>query len=170
MYGYRPTMAMPKTTLQKIANVFGYGLFIGCTVYSLLNLSGLPSQVPTHFNFAGEADGWGSKYSILLLPVITIVIVFAIEALEKRPHLHNYPESMNETNVEQYYAVSIRTLNLIKNALLATFGFSQIEMVHVAQQLKFIFGNMLFASYIVVIIAPVVWQIFSIRRIKKHID
>ena len=168
MYEYRPKIAMPKTTLQKITNLIGYGLFIGSTVYSLFNLPGLPSQVPIHFNSFGEVDGWGSKYLLLLLPFIGIIIVLALEAVEKRPHMHNYPTHINESNVQQYYAISIRTSNLLKNAILVTFGLMQIEIVQSAQQENFMLGIILFAVIIVTVVAPIVWYIISIMKIKQN--
>jgi len=32
----------------------------------------LPDTIPAHYNFAGEADRWGSKYELLIFPAILI--------------------------------------------------------------------------------------------------
>ncbi len=34
-----------------------------------------PDTVPVHYNFAGEADRFGSKYESLVLPIISVVMV-----------------------------------------------------------------------------------------------
>jgi hypothetical protein len=30
----------------------------------------LPERIPTHFGFTGEADGWGARWTIFLMPLI----------------------------------------------------------------------------------------------------
>jgi len=166
MHDYRPEMSLPKTTLQKIANGIGYGVFIISVLYSILNLPTLPSDVPIHFNFAGEVDGWGSKYVLLLLPFIGVVTVLALAAVEKRPHMHNYPQHINETNVRQFYEISIRTANLIKSGTLIIFGLLQIEIVLAAKESSVTFGNILFGAMIVFLILPIAWHIYSMVQLK----
>lgn len=42
-------------------------------VVGLLLWEQLPAQVPTHWNAAGEVDGWGSKaFAVLMLPLIML--------------------------------------------------------------------------------------------------
>ena len=133
MYEYRPKLDLPRTRIQKVANIVGYGVFIIGIIYSIIYLPSLPAEVPIHFNIGGEVDGWGSKYTLLLLPFIGIVSFLALEAVEKRPHIHNYPSSLDENNVYQHYALSIRTANLVKNGTLVIFGLLQFEIVQSAQ-------------------------------------
>lgn len=35
----------------------------------------LPASVPLHFNLQGEADNWGGRWTIFLLPAINTVII-----------------------------------------------------------------------------------------------
>ncbi len=166
MYEYRPEISLPKTTFQKVANIIGYGIFIGSTIYSIISLATLPSEVPIHFNLAGEADGWGSKYVLLILPLIGLFSILALEAVEKRPHMHNYPQHINETNVHQFYGISIRTMNLVKNGMLLTFGLIQLEMVQSAKEASFALGSLLLPFVIVVVVTPIAWHIYSMMKIK----
>ena len=39
---------------------------------SLIALQFLPNVIPAHYNIHNEVDRWGSKYEILILPVLTI--------------------------------------------------------------------------------------------------
>ena len=167
MYDYRPKLDLPKTRMQKVANIVGYGIFIAGIIYSIINLATLPQQVPIHFNIAGEADGWGSKYILLLLPFIGIVTTLALEAVEKRPHIHNYSSRMNENNVYQFYAISIRSLNLVKNGTLLIFGLLQIEMVQTAREADFTFGNIMMGLLVILIVLPILWHVISISKLKE---
>ena len=166
MYEYRPEISLPKTTFQKIANIIGYGIFIGSAIYSILSLPILPSEVPIHFNLAGEVDGWGSKYFLLILPIIGFFSILALEAVEKRPHIHNYPTHINETNVHQFYRISIRSMNLVKNGMLLTFGLLQLEMVQSAKEASFALGSLLLPLLLLAVFVPIAWHIYSIVQIK----
>ncbi len=51
-----------------------YGIFMVLPlVVTLLVLPGLPEEIPAHYGFSGEVDRWGSKYTALLFPAITLV-------------------------------------------------------------------------------------------------
>lgn len=45
-------------------------------IITLLVLPGMPDTVPAHYGFSGQADRWGSKYELLILPCLTIVFAF----------------------------------------------------------------------------------------------
>lgn len=57
-----------KNNLSKIITVLA--LIIIPFVYAAYLYPNLPDTIPTHFNMYGEADGWGSRESIYLLPII----------------------------------------------------------------------------------------------------
>lgn len=43
-------------------------------VVTLAALLVLPAEIPMHYNTAGEVNRWGSKYEMLLLPLITLLM------------------------------------------------------------------------------------------------
>ena len=45
---------------------------------TLFMLQILPDMIPAHFGSSGLADRWGSKYELLILPLITLVVMFGI--------------------------------------------------------------------------------------------
>ena len=56
---------------RKIKNYF-YVLMFLPLVASLIALQFLPNVIPAHYNINNVVDRWGSKYEILILPVVTI--------------------------------------------------------------------------------------------------
>ena len=56
----------------------------------------LPKTVPVHFDINGVADRWGSKFELLLLPVILIVCAFSID-----PLLKSYRKKAEKTENEK---------------------------------------------------------------------
>jgi len=49
-------------------------LVIFVIYFTAVNFSKLPDTIPTHFNFQGEADGWGGKNAILIYPGMVVFI------------------------------------------------------------------------------------------------
>ena len=166
MYDYRPKINIEKASYQKICNWLGYGIFILGIIVSIGSLPFLPDSVPIHFNIAGEADGWGSKYFLLLLPIIGVVTTLAVEAIENKPHLHNYPARINESNVEAFYKLSIRTMNLTKNATLIVFGLLMLDIVITAKTSEPFFQTFILFILIGVIFGVIIWHLFSMRKIQ----
>ena len=50
---------------------------------TILMLFVLPDTVPVHFNINGEPDRLGSKYELLLMPIVLIVCALSIDPLTK---------------------------------------------------------------------------------------
>ena len=60
---------------MKVSNLLLVLFFIALPfAYALYLFPTLPATIPTHFNASGEADAWGDKSSIFLLPVIMGVV------------------------------------------------------------------------------------------------
>ncbi len=87
----------------------------------------LPDTIPIHFNASGQADGYGPKSSILVIPAIGIAIYLGLTVLNRFPHLFNYPKTITEHNYERQYRIAtkmMRSLNLIVTAGFAYIAFS----------------------------------------------
>jgi len=56
-------------------DVLTFAVMIGAFLYVIFYFGALPSEIPTHFNMAGEADGWGSKGMLIGLLVVNFFAV-----------------------------------------------------------------------------------------------
>ncbi len=66
------------TKLQKILplrfELIPFLMVIFVIYFSAVNVNNLPDTIPTHFNFQGQADGWGGKNGILIYPGMVVFI------------------------------------------------------------------------------------------------
>ena len=67
-------------------------------------------QIILHWNIAGQADDYGSKYFILLLPFISLLIFLMLYSYSKNPYKMNTRTRIeqNEDNTEllyRYYSI-----------------------------------------------------------------
>lgn len=127
----KPKLDIPKSTFQKVLDIITMLIFAAGIVYLFVVWGQLPDQVPAHYNAAGEVDRWGSRWELLLLPIIAAVLGISMSFLEKHPEWHNYM-NLNENNIEFQYKNSVLLLNVIKNECVLLFVFVNYNMVQVA--------------------------------------
>ncbi len=129
MYDFeRPKRQMDKTILEKVMNIICYGVFVIAFIYLIGHLFQMPDRVATHVNFQGEIDGWGSKWTLLIMPAIAIPTMILMEFLERNPQMHNYPSRFSIENAALFYENSRQTLNYVKNSCLILFAYIMYEI------------------------------------------
>ncbi|MEK4425226.1 DUF1648 domain-containing protein [Solibacillus sp. FSL K6-1523] len=162
---YRPVLQIEKSTSERAANVIGYVSLVAMIVYLLLKWFSLPAEVPAHFNAVGEVDRWGSKYELLILPVIAIVVTFFMELIERYPHVHNYPERLCDANVHAFYLNSRQMLNYMKNIVNLLFALLVYESISISLGDDTSLG-ISFALILVALFAVMIWKIIVSSKIK----
>lgn len=98
----RPVLTIPRTKTEWLWDIIGGGLFLATLVFFALSWGDLPERVPGHINAAGEVDRWGGKGEIFILPIVSVCIWVSMTILERFPHVHNYPQRLNETMPKRF--------------------------------------------------------------------
>lgn len=107
-------MFMTKTSY----GAFNAGIVVLMFLTSLAALPYLPDQMPMHWNFAGEVDRYGSKYtSALLTPLLGIAMLFLFPLFRKID-----PRSTNYEKFESTY-------NVLQSAILAFFFLIHLAII-----------------------------------------
>ncbi len=70
----RPKIKISLTQFDKVLEIAGIISLIIMWALTLLNYFKSPDTVPIHFNLSGEPNGYGSKLTILFLPIIPTII------------------------------------------------------------------------------------------------
>ena len=74
-----------------------------------------------HYNAVGEIDRWGSKYEILFLPAISILLYVFITAVSFFPQIWNVPVQITDENKEVVYLSTKDLLIFVKVEMLTLF-------------------------------------------------
>lgn len=107
-----------------VTRALRYGALVGVAalgVYVAFTYGELPDTVPTHFDFTGEADDWGSKSTVLILLAINIAMVGLMTWLSARPRWFNYPGDITEANAQFMYREGERMMVWLSLALVVVF-------------------------------------------------
>lgn len=117
----RPRPALPFTLADRFFAATALLLLLAFLVTAIAGWNALPDRVPMHFGPNGQPDAWGSRAATLLGLAIAIVIYAVLTALERVPHLFNYPWPITEANAERQYRHARRFLLVLKNLLILLF-------------------------------------------------
>jgi hypothetical protein len=151
-------------TKDKIAEIVSIIFLLGTAVIICLAMPALPSIVPIHFNFDGEADGFGSKYMIWIIFGISLVIYIGLSLISKYPGL--YKNRMREKNIEQQYILTAKMCRTLKVIILFFFTLLSYCMVQTAQ-LKFIrYSSLLIVLPFVLLFPTMIYYLFKLSKVR----
>lgn len=68
------------------SKILSLAIIIAITVIALYCVLNGPETIILHWNIGGEAESYGSKYLILALPVISLIVFLLIVNQEKHPY------------------------------------------------------------------------------------
>ena len=68
---------------MKAKKIVFYGLMFLPLVSALVAMQFLPEQIPAHYDFSNQVTRWGSKYEMLIFPVLTIMFAFFFLGIAK---------------------------------------------------------------------------------------
>jgi uncharacterized membrane protein len=118
------------------------GVTLGFLIYNHLSQYGtLPEIIPRHYNFAGEADGYGSKELLWLTPIFALVLYIGLTAINRIPHLFNYLTEITEENAYRQYRAATKLIRALKLVVIAGFTFMHWRTVQIATDKNSDFGQ-----------------------------
>lgn len=162
----RPKIKIPKTKSEWIFDIIGYSFYLGSIIFLIFIWGALPKEVPAHYNALGEIDRWGSKWELLVLPGVGAFILVLMQILERFPEIHNYPKRFNKANAKQFYLISRKLINQLKNICLVIFSLILFESVSIALGWSDGFGVVFLPITIIVLGLPIVIVIIRYKKIK----
>lgn len=155
----RPVLKLQLTptdyTLEAIAILGIISLFL----LAVVSYSSLPDSIPTHFNIKGQADDWGSKASIFILPGIGLLLFTGITIISKFPHIFNYPVKVTGENALRLYTKSVRVMRILKALVVMLFLFIEWQVCRSAENAEL--PSWFFAAVLIIpILLPVAMALF----------
>ena len=82
-----------------------------CLFVTLLVLRELPAVIPAHYDFAGNVTRYGSKYELLILPVVLLLVSFGSRFLLL--HFHRKAEQAESDKERQAAAANAKVLGMV---------------------------------------------------------
>jgi uncharacterized membrane protein len=118
----RPKLKIQLSPMDQALELLGWGVLLALWVWTGTSFSSLPDSIPTHFNVAGEADGFGRKASIVGLPLIATLLYIGLTVLNRVPHIFNFPTPVTPDNALRQYTNATRMIRYLKLILVLVFA------------------------------------------------
>ena len=127
---------MAVTMLQKLNRIYPLqyeilplSLLAAIFYLTVVNYPSLPDSIPTHFNFRGLPDGWGSKTEIFIYPGISLLVYILITVISLATAVSSNPlrfinlpvkikQPLNSAQVEELRLTMVRCLFALKTLIL----------------------------------------------------
>jgi uncharacterized membrane protein len=149
----RPKIKLTLTPLDLKLELTSKIFFYIFWVLSLFIYFKLPTTIPTHFNASGQADDYGNKMTLLILPIFATIIYIGVTQLIKYPHIFNYSTKITLDNAQKQYAIATRLLRFLKLVILVIFSliilFTYLTTIGVSNGLGFWFLPLILALILV---------------------
>jgi uncharacterized membrane protein len=162
----RPKIKLIPTSADKLVDLLGLIILLALWALTITHYSTLPDTIPTHFNAAGEADGFGSKASIIGLPFIATLLFIGLTVLNRYPHSFNYPSPVTQDNALRLYTLATRMLRNLKLVLVIVFGGIEFMTIQHATGKAAGLGAWFLPLTLVLIFLPLIY--FVIKSIQKN--
>jgi uncharacterized membrane protein len=115
------------TRAQRYFELLSITLAMGALFYFIFYYPQLPAELPVHFDLEGNADRYGSKILLGIVPVLNVLVVIGFQFLSKKPQYLNYPISKTAENSQQLELLGqqlLRTMGLLIALLLGYITFA----------------------------------------------
>ncbi len=157
----RPKIRPQKSVWDRALETIAIGVLIYGVILVLQAWSTLPDTIPTHFDASGNADGFGPKGMIWLLPSITVVLVPAMLFLRRFPWLSNVPIEITEENAEKQYGLIVRLLSLLACDISLVFAVLVYDTILIAGGGNSLLGGWFMPIFLIGVVAPILWYFYA---------
>ncbi|MBR0085636.1 MAG: DUF1648 domain-containing protein [Lachnospiraceae bacterium] len=96
-------------------------LIVVTFVYVFAAWHDLPDRIPIHFDAAGEPNGYGSKYTMIIFPLIMLGMFIMMEVVARHPKSWNTGVKVTERNQEKVYKIIRNMLSYVELAITVLF-------------------------------------------------
>lgn len=93
----------------------------------------LPERVPTHFDRAGNINGWGSPQYLLIFAMVPLFVYLLITVVSRFPATFNYPVAVTDENRERLQQITLDLLAWVKCEILLLFLYLQRTIIDVSR-------------------------------------
>lgn len=162
----RPIISISLTKFDKLLEFITWSILIGFWVYTFLHYKALPETIPTHFNGLGEIDGYGSKWMIITLPVLTTILTLGLTIMHYYPHKLNYSEEITTQNAKCQYTLVTQMLRVLKLIVVVIFFSIDYKTIQIALGNETNLGNWFLPLVLILTFGTIFYYIIKMSKNK----
>jgi uncharacterized membrane protein len=150
--------------LLEVISLIALATLLWMTATALYGQGHLPEKIPTHFDFAGNPNAWGSARMLLVLPAAGIFLYLSISLVSFFPNSFNYPVRVSAQNRLRLQSIALRMLAFLKAETICLFALIQYYTLQAARSNRLGLPPFLMLAAIVVIFITMGSHLAAMRR------
>lgn len=118
-----------RTRLHVVLEIATWLILLATLLIAVYGIRTLPETIATHYNAAGEVDGYGSPATLLILPMIMILPLGIISLVIHfvQPEFWNTPFEVKEENAAVVYRDMTTMMHLVQVEIAVFMLYTQIK-------------------------------------------
>ncbi|MGA8042149.1 MAG: DUF1648 domain-containing protein [Terracidiphilus sp.] len=144
---------------------FTFALNAWITYRAVWGPDALPERIPTHFDAAGNANGWGSPAMLLLLPVIGAGVYLAMGVVARFPGAFNYPVQVRPEFRERAQELTLEMIAWLRAELACLFLVLQWMIIEAARSGQGKAFPLVMPPFLVVVLGTIGWFVLALVRL-----
>ncbi len=162
----RPILTIALSKTDRLLEIFSFFFFLLLWIVCIAELIYFPDIISVHFDFAGKPDNYGSKYTLLILPIIISFVFALFSFLCKRPHIFNYPSKITKDNAVKQYSVATQMLRALKLGITFFCNVILVVVYFTVEKININFGYWLLPLLICCVLLPTFYYVAKLLKIK----
>ncbi len=126
----RPRIKIPFDSVDLVLEAITGILLLATWVIVIVKYPEMSETIPIHYDIGGNIDGYGSKVTIFILPIISTILYVGLLILNKYPHKFNYPTKITEKNAERQYRAASKLIRFLKLSIIILFLLLSIDSIY----------------------------------------
>jgi uncharacterized membrane protein len=163
----RPKIKLVLTFTEKAMELLGWIFILAIWAFTITHYTKLPETIPIHYNFAGQADGFGKKVTILILPFIATILFIGMTILNKFPHIFNYPTKITADNALKQYKNATQIIRYLKLIIIIIFGLIEWHTIRNANGQTMSLGIWFLPMILALIFIPLTYMVVKSIKLTK---
>ena len=140
-----------------------FAMIVATFVIVIVRWQVLPEEIPTHFDFNGNVNGYGGKGTLLVMPIVALVMFAVMSIVEFFPQSWNTGvkiTALNAAAVYKYIRMMIVSLKLLTVLLMCSIAVLLCYAISIPVWLTVI--------YIVLMTAAIIFFLVKASRVGKR--
>lgn len=134
------------------------------TVQAIYGGHPLPARIATHFDAAGNVNGWGEPKMLWLFPIIASFIGVVMTLVSRYPQAFNYPVRVTPASRPRLEAITLGMIAWLRAELVCLFLWIQYEIIRSARDGQNRLSSWLLPVVILAIFATIGWHFAAIIK------
>jgi uncharacterized membrane protein len=143
-------------------------LTVAATAHAVYGPDPLPERIPTHFDAAGNPDGWGKPAMLWLLPFLSTAIFLLMTWVARFPSAFNFPARATVVT-PRLEAIALKMISWLKLEVIALFARIQYQTIALARQGRGTLSPAFLPLVLVVVFGTIVWHIVAMRQVGRSL-